>query len=143
MGVGFAIAFSQPPLVLSGRWAVAVACNVVRELPLGLRAGSSVLLKQDRSVEDTSANLGASRFESFWRIVVPLARPAFLVSALYALVYTVQTQGDIIFLIALNTKLLPVDVFEATVRVDIRAAAVFSMVMIASLTSRFGCWSAW
>lgn len=131
MGVGFAIAFSQPPLVLSGTWVVVVACTVVRELPLGLRAGSSVLLQQDRSVEDASANLGASRFETFWRIVVPLARPALLVSALYAFVSTVQTLGAIIFLITPSTKLLSVDVFEATVRVDIGAAAAFSMVMIA------------
>ena len=130
MGVGFALAFSRPPLVLSGTWAIVVACAVVRELPLGLRAGSSVLLQQDRSVEDASANLGASRFETFWRIVVPLARPALVVSALYAFVSTVQTLGAIIFLITPSTKLLSVDVFEATVRVDIGAAAAFSMAMI-------------
>jgi iron(III) transport system permease protein len=130
MGVGFALAFGRPPLVLSGTWAIVIACTVVRELPLGLRAGSSVLLQQDRSVEDASANLGASRFETFWRIVVPLARPALVVSALYAFVSTVQTLGAIIFLITPSTKLLSVDVFEATVRVDIGAAAALSMVMI-------------
>ncbi len=131
MGVGFALAFSRPPLVLSGTWAIVVACTVVRELPLGLRAGSSVLLQQDPSLEDASANLGASRFTTFWRIIVPMARPALLVSALYAFVSTVQTLGAIIFLITPSSKLLSVDVFEATVRVDIGAAAAFSMVMIA------------
>lgn len=130
MGVGFALAFSRPPLVLSGTWAVVAACTVVRELPLGLRAASGVLLQQDRSLEEASANLGASRFETFWRVVVPLARPALVVSSLYAFVSTVQTLGAIIFLITPSTKLLSVDVFEATVRVDIGAAAAFSMVMI-------------
>jgi iron(III) transport system permease protein len=130
MGVGFALAFSRSPLVLSGTWAIVVACTIVRELPLGLRSGASVLIQQDRSVEDASANLGASRFETFWRIVVPLARPALVVSALYAFVSTVQTLGAIIFLITPSTKLLSVDVFEATVRGDIGAAAAFSMVMI-------------
>lgn len=130
MGVGYALAFSRPPLVLSGTWGIVLACTVVRELPLGLRAASSVLLQQDPAIEDASANLGASRFQTFWRIVVPLARPALLVSSLYAFVATIQTLGAIIFLITPSTKLLSVDVFEATARVDLGTAAAFSMVMI-------------
>jgi iron(III) transport system permease protein len=130
MGVGYALAFSRPPLILSGTWAVIVACTVVRELPLGLRAGVSVLAQQDRAIEDASANLGASRLTTFLRIVVPLARPALLVSALYAFVSTVKTLGAIIFLITPSNKVLAADVFESAVRDDIGDAAVMSMVVV-------------
>jgi iron(III) transport system permease protein len=130
MGVGYALAFSRPPLILSGTWAIIVACTVIRELPLGLRAGVSVLTQQDRSIEDASANLGASRVTTFLRIVVPLARPALLVSALYAFVSTVKTLGAIIFLITPSNKVLAADVFESAVRDDIGDAAALSMVVV-------------
>ena len=130
MGVGYALTFSRPPLVLSGTWAIVVACTVIRELPLGLRAGASVLAQQDRSIEDASANLGASRTTTFLRIIMPLARPALLVSALYAFVSTVKTLGAIIFLITPSNKVLSADVFEATVRGDVGDAAALSMVVV-------------
>jgi len=130
MGVGYALTFSRPPLVLSGTWAIVVACTVIRELPLGLRSGVSVLTQQDRSIEDASANLGASRITTFLRIIVPLARPALLVSALYAFVSTVKTLGAIIFLITPSNKVLSADVFEATVRGDVGDAAALSLVVV-------------
>ncbi|MGD8624496.1 MAG: iron ABC transporter permease [Anaerolineae bacterium] len=130
MGVGYALAFSHPPLVLSGTWAIIVACTVIRELPLGLRAGASVLQQQDRSIEDASANLGASKVATFVRIITPLARPALLVSALYAFVSTVKTLGAIIFLITPSNKVLAADVFEATIRGDVGDAAALSVVVV-------------
>jgi iron(III) transport system permease protein len=131
MGVGYALAFNQPPLLLTGTWSIIIACTVIRELPLGLRAGVSLLMQQDRAVEDASASLGANRFITFWRIIVPLARPVLVVSALYAFVASVKTLGAIIFLITPGTKVLAVDIFEATVRGDVGDAAAFSMVAVA------------
>lgn len=126
MGVGYALAFSRPPLLLTGTWGIIVACTVMRELPLGLWAGVSLLLQQDRAIEDASASLGATRFITFRRIIVPLARPVLVVSALYAFVASVKTLGAIIFLITPGTKVLAVDIFEATVRGDVGDAAAFT-----------------
>ena len=130
MGVGFAIAFSRSPILLAGTFAIVVACTVVRELPLGLRAGASVLAQQDRSIEEASANLGSSRISTFLRIIVPMSRSAILVSAAWAFIATVQTLGAIIFIITPGTKLLSVDVFEAVIRNDWGDAAAFSLVML-------------
>ncbi|MFC2010061.1 ABC transporter permease [Chloroflexota bacterium] len=130
MGVGFAIAFSKSPFLLAGTWAIVVACTVVRELPLGLRAGVSVLSQQDRAVEDASASLGASKVTTFFHIIMPMSRPALLVTAAWAFIATVQTLGAIIFIITPGTKLLSVDVFEAVFRGDWGDAAAFSVVML-------------
>ena len=130
MGVGYALAFSHAPLLLTGTWAIVIAVTVIRELPLGLRSGVGVLSQQDRAIEDASASLGASRITTFFRIIMPLARPALLVSALYAFVATVQTVGAIIFVINPSNKVLSVDVFEAIYRADIGDAAALSMVML-------------
>jgi len=130
MGVGFAIAFSRNPLLLTGTWMIVVACTVVRELPLGLRAGVSVLSQQDSSVEDAAASLGASRFVSFFNIILPMSRSALIVTSSWAFIATVQTLGAIIFIITPGTKLLSVDVFEAVIRNDWGDAAAFSVAML-------------
>ncbi|HEY91657.1 MAG TPA: iron ABC transporter permease [Dehalococcoidia bacterium] len=130
MGVGYILAFNRAPLLLTGTWFIIIAVTVIRELPLGLRSGASVLLQQSRSIEDASAGLGASGITTFRHIILPLARPALLVSALYAFVATVQTVGAIIFVINPGNKVLSVDVFEAIYRGDIGDAAALSMVML-------------
>lgn len=130
IGVGYALAFSRAPLLLTGTWIIIVAATVIRLLPLGLRSAMSVLLQQDRAIEDASANLGTSRSGTFCRIVVPLAWPALLVSAAYAFVAAVQTLGAIIFLINPRNKVLSVDVFEAVVKGNVGDAAALSMIML-------------
>lgn len=86
--------------------------------------------QQDRAVEEASESLDAARITTFFRIVMPLARPALVVSALYAFVSTVQTVGAIIFVINPRNKVLSVDVFEAIYRSDIGDAAALSLLMI-------------
>lgn len=130
MGIGFAIAFNRSPLLLTGTFAIVIACTVIRELPLGLRAGVSVLSQQDRAIEDASSSLGASKITTFFRVILPMARPALLVTASWAFIATVQTLGAIIFIIVPGTKLLSVDVFEAVYRGDWGDAAAFSAVML-------------
>ncbi|MGD9118790.1 MAG: iron ABC transporter permease [Dehalococcoidia bacterium] len=130
-GVGYVMAFNKPPLLLTGTWFIVVALTIIRQLPLGLRSGVSVLSQQDRSVEDASASLGASRFTTFLRVILPAARPALLVSALYAFVITVQTVGAIIFVVTPGTKLLSIDVFNAVYKGEIGFAAALSVVMLA------------
>lgn len=130
LGLAFALAFNQPPLVLSGTWFIVVACTVIRELPVGLQAGISVLAQQDEGLEDAAANLGDSRLGRFARIIVPLARPALLVSAFYAFIATCKTLGAIIFIISPGNKVLSADIFEATIRGDVGDAAALSVVVM-------------
>ena len=129
-GVGYVMAFNQPPLLLTGTWVIVVALTIIRQLPLGLRSGVSVLTQQDRSIEDASASLGASRISTFVRIILPNARPALLVSALYAFVITIQTVGAIIFVVTPGTKLLSIDVFNAVYKGEIGFAASLSVIML-------------
>jgi iron(III) transport system permease protein len=129
-GVGYVMAFNQPPLILTGTWMIVVALTIIRQLPLGLRSGVTVLSQQDRSIEDASTSLGANRLTTFLKIIIPGARPALLVSALYAFVITIQTVGAIIFVITPGTKLLSIDVFVAVYKGEIGFAAALSVIML-------------
>ncbi len=131
MGVGYALTFNRPPILLTGTWGIIIACTVIRELPLGLRAGMSLLMQQDQAIEEAAAVAGATRFVTFRKIIMPLARPVLVVSALYAFVASVKTLGAIIFLITPGTKVLAVDIFESTAHGSIGNASAFSVVAIA------------
>lgn len=130
IGVGYAIAFNSRPLLLSGTWFIVVMNLVTRKLPLGLRAGAGMLVRQDRSLEDASFVLGGSLMRTFLRVVLPNLKPALLLSGLYAFVTTIQALGSIIFIITPGTRLLSVDVFEAVVRGEIGCAAAYSTLML-------------
>ncbi len=129
-GVGYVMAFNQPPLLLTGTWFIVLALTVIRQLPLGLRSGVSVLSQQDRSIEDASRSLGANRLTTFFKVILPGARNALLVSSLYAFVITIQTVGAIIFVITPGTKLLSIDVFIAVYKGEIGFAAALSVIML-------------
>lgn len=130
IGVGYAIAFNSPPLLLSGSWLIIAANLIVRKLPLGLRTGTTLLARLDRSLDEASTLLGSSRLKSFFKIILPHLRPAMLVCGLYSFITTIQALGSIIFIITPGTKLLSVEVFEAVIRGDLGIAAAYSMLML-------------
>lgn len=130
VGVGYAIAFNKPPLILTGTWAIVLINIVVRKLPMGFRAGAAILDRQDRSVAEASEVLGAGPGRTLFKIILPMSRQAMVVGGLYAFISAVQTLGSIIFIITPGTKLLSIDVFEAVVRGELGHAAAFSMIML-------------
>jgi iron(III) transport system permease protein len=130
MGIGFAMAFSHPPLILSGTWLIILASTVIRTLPVGLRSAISLLGRQDRSIEEASVSLGASRFGTFWCVVVPSMRPALVAGSIYTFISTVQTVGAIIFLVSTDKKLLSVEVFESVSNIYIGQSAALSTIML-------------
>lgn len=130
-GVAYVLAFNRPPMVWAGSWALVLILSVVRELPLGIRSGVSVLEQQDRSIEDAAATLGDSSLGAFFRVILPSVRPAMVVTALHSFVASVQAVGALIFIVSPGTKLLSIDVFEAVYKGQIGPAAAMSVVMIA------------
>jgi len=55
IGVGYAIAFNRPPLVLTGTWSILAICTIIRELPLAFRSSRASLRQHPPSVEEASA----------------------------------------------------------------------------------------
>ncbi len=130
IGVGYAIAFNRPPLLLTGTWFIIVMNLVVRKMPLGIRTGTAILQKQDSSLDEAAKLLGASSFRTFFTINLPLLKASILICSLYAFVTTIQALGSIIFIITPGTKLLSVDVFEAVIKGELGVAAAYSFIML-------------
>ncbi|MDK2791083.1 MAG: iron(III) transport system permease protein [Methanothermococcus sp.] len=130
IGIGYLLAFNVPPLLLTGTALIIILNCVVRKLPFSFKTGSSALLQMDKSIEEASLNLGADRLKTFYKVILPMLKPAIIFSMIYTFITTVKTLGSIIFLITANTKVLSAMVFEATINSDLGVAACYSIMMI-------------
>jgi iron(III) transport system permease protein len=52
LGVSYVVAFNVPPIELTGTGTIIVLCFLFRNLPVGVRAGSSALGQIDKSLEE-------------------------------------------------------------------------------------------
>jgi putative spermidine/putrescine transport system permease protein len=77
---------SEPVRMISNYTGVVI--GLVHALsPFMILSLMTVIQRIEPEIEEASINLGASPFETFWRIVVPLSRPGVLAG--YLLVFTV------------------------------------------------------
>ncbi|ADG13747.1 binding-protein-dependent transport systems inner membrane component [Methanocaldococcus infernus ME] len=129
MGIGYLLAFNRPPLLLTGTSLIIVLNCVVRKLPFSFKIGCATLSQIDKSIEEASLNLGANKVKTFFRVILPLLKPAIIFSMIYTFIATVKTLGSIIFLITPNTKVLSAMVFESTINYEFGVAACYAIIM--------------
>jgi len=91
--------------VLGGALAIVVV-YVVRSVPAALRSGAAALAQIDPAIEEASTSLGAGSVRTFRRITLPLIRPAFLVSLIYAFARSMTTLSAVIFLTTPQTRIM-------------------------------------
>lgn len=76
---------------------VVVACMFVG-LPFVVRQVQPVLADLDRSLEEAAATLGARRWQTIWRVMLPMLTPALLTGFALAFARGVGEYGSIIFI---------------------------------------------
>lgn len=86
--LGLILTYSSPkPLVfnqiLTGTWIIMLIAYIVVMLPNTLRFTKAAFFSVDKNLEEAAANLGASKFYTFFKIVLPFIIPTTL--ALFAL----------------------------------------------------------
>jgi sulfate transport system permease protein len=119
------------------RWAVLVALLFVT-LPFVVRTVQPVLLELDREMEDAAASLGAGRFATFRRIIVPNILPAILSGVALAFARAVGEFGSLVLItgnLPFKTEVISVYIFGRIESGDAGGAAAASVVV---LTITFG-----
>ncbi len=100
IGVGFVLAFNNPPIELAGTiWIVVLALGFWH-LPLAYQATSSALDQIHRSIEDAARDLGASELRLVSDIYAPLLARSLMASFLQSFVRSVSNISVVVFLVA-------------------------------------------
>jgi iron(III) transport system permease protein len=100
IGVSYVIAFNVPPIELTGTGIILVLSFIFRNMPVGVRAGVASMSQIDRSLDESSLTLGASSWQTFRGIILPLLRPAILAALVYSFVRAMTAISAIIFLVS-------------------------------------------
>lgn len=121
---GIQIAFS--------RLGVAIAMVFV-SLPFVVRTVQPVLQEVEPTLEEAAWSLGASRFQTFWKVILPPIVPAILTGTAQAFARAVGEFGSVV-LIAANVPfqdlIAPVLVFQRLEQADLPGATVIGLVLL-------------
>ena len=103
-GVSYILAFNGAPVYLTGTAAIVIISMVMRNVPVGIRAGIAGLGQLDKSLDEASLSLRAGSLRTVIFIILPLLRPAILSALIYSFVRAVTTVSAIIFLVTPDTR---------------------------------------
>src|SRR3954449_1511240 len=115
------------------RWAVLLALLFVT-LPFVVRTVQPVLLELDTEMEDAAASLGASRFATFRRVILPNILPAILSGVALAFARAIGEFGAVVLIsgnLPFKTEVVSVYVFGRIESGDPGGAAAASVVILA------------
>ncbi len=130
LGLGFGLAFNNPPLVLTGTAAIIVIAFVVRSLPYSIRSAVAALDQVSRSVDEASTNMGATSGQTLWRVLVPLIRPAVVSGMIFTFTRSVTTLSAVIFVVSPHWSLVTPLILSQMDRGDVGEAAALSVILV-------------
>ncbi len=73
-GVSYILAFNSAPVYLTGTAAIVIMSMVMRNVPVGIRAGIAGLGQIDKSLDEASLSLRAGSLRTITHILLPLLR---------------------------------------------------------------------
>ncbi|MFE0784149.1 ABC transporter permease, partial [Serratia bockelmannii] len=103
-GVSYILAFTSAPVYLTGTAAIVIISMVMRNVPVGIRAGIAGLGQIDKSLDEASLSLRAGSLRTITHILLPLLRPAILSALIYSFVRAITTVSAIVFLVTPDTR---------------------------------------
>lgn len=102
-------------------------------LPFVVRTVQPVLEELDIELEEAAANLGANRWQTFWRVLLPLLSPALLTGFALAFARGVGEYGSVIFIagnVPLVSEITPLLIISKLEQFDYVGATAIAVVML-------------
>jgi iron(III) transport system permease protein len=130
IGIGYILAFNQPPLYLTGTLAILLLNFIFRYIPVGIQSGIAVLKQIDPSIEEAAVDLGADSNTTFRKITLPLMIPAFFSGLIFAFVRGMTAISAAIFLVSARWNFMTVQIMSQVESGRIGAAAAFSVILV-------------
>jgi sulfate transport system permease protein len=114
------------------RFGVAIAMLFI-SLPFVVRTVQPVLAESEKEIEEAAWSLGATQFQTFWRVVLPPLLPAILTGVALGFSRAVGEYGSVV-IVASNTPfkdlIAPVLIFQRLEQYDYVGATVIGAVLL-------------
>ncbi len=130
LGLGFVVAFNQPPLEMVGTGLIIVLAIFIRRLPYSVRASASILRQIKPSVEEAAINLGSPPGRAFLQVTLPLMVPGVIAGAMMSFVTAINELSSSIILYVGGTITMPVRIYLAVLDGEFGTAAALSTILL-------------
>jgi iron(III) transport system permease protein len=130
IGIALVTAFSQAPLLLTGTFAIMVTALTIRRLPYSVRSTAALMHQLNPSIEEAAISLGASKFRTLMRVIVPALAPGILSGAVLSWVTIITELSTTLFLYNTSTQTLSLGIYAEVIRGQLGTAAALSTLLL-------------
>ena len=102
-------------------------------LPFIVRTVQPVLEDLDPGFEESAASLGATRWQTFWRVILPMLRPPLLTGFTLAFARALGEYGSVVFIagnMPMKTEITPLLIITRLEEFDYPGATAIAVVML-------------
>ncbi len=138
IGVSYILAFNVPPIEITGTGIILVISFIFRNMPVGVRAGIASMSQIDRSLDESSLTLGASSWQTFRRVILPLLRPAILAALVFSFVRAMTAISAVIFLVSAEYNMATSYIIGRVENNDYGLAIAYSTTLIVVMLAAVG-----
>lgn len=142
IGVGYVVAFNLPlgikSLSLTSTMWIIVINILFANIYIGYLAGRAVLQRYDASIDEAAESLGASLWQRFAWVTLPIMRHALMLGTLYIFVHGLTTLSAVIFLVSPANKLAAVTIFGAAEAGHYGSASAISVAILVIVFAALG-----
>jgi len=115
LAIGFILIFNQPPLLLTGTWAILVLAYFVRKLPYSVKSAEASLYRIHPALEEAALSLGARPLQSFAQVTFPLMLGGIVSGATLSFLQIMTEISSTIMLYRPPWKPMTAVIFENTI----------------------------
>ena len=135
LAVGLIVAFSRPPLALTGTGAILAIAYFIRKLPYAMKSAEAALYQVHPSLEEAALSVGANPARAFRDVTVRLILPALASGATVTFLATITELSATIMLYSAAWTTMTVVIFQAAQGMggQFGVASATAVVMMASL----------
>ena len=141
-GIGYIITFNIPfgikELSLTGTMSILILNLLFGHIYVGVLAGRAALKRLDAAVDEAAEILGASLFQRFTKVVLPMMSHAAILGTLYVFVTAMTSLSSIIFLISPGNKLASYAIFDTASVSQYGPACAMSVTMLVIVFATMG-----
>lgn len=130
IGIALITAFSQGPVVLTGSAFIMVLALMIRRLPYSVRSTTALMYQLNPAIEEAAMSLGASKFTTLVRIIVPALAPGILSGAVLSWVTIITELSTTLFLYNTSTQTLSLGIYAEVIRGQLGTAAALSTILL-------------
>jgi iron(III) transport system permease protein len=133
LGMALIMLYVAFPLPIYGTLWVLLIAYVTRYIPYGMRSASGAILQIHSELEEAAGASGASWWQTFRRVTLPLLRPGFVAGWIYICIVSFREFSTSVLLATGDSRVLSILLFNMFEQGQVTVVAAIGIVMIFTL----------